>query len=136
MVERQRAQRPDPERRAVVGVRAAAELVEARLVTDDTAGDPLEAALGEHLGETAELGAIELGVAAAPQVDVARDDALLVGIAVAEDLGAQLTFVAVADERSRRRVELVHGGRDPRHVSRAGVQRGAAVEVHHVRAGA
>ncbi len=81
------AERADPDRHAVAGVRAAAERVERRLVAVDPAGDPLDAGLLERAGELldggaaavgalGEAAAAEGGVAAAAQVEVAAPDAL------------------------------------------------------------
>ena len=73
----------------------------------------------EHLGEAARPRRGRTRVAAAAQVQVALEHAGVVGLGVAEHLGGELTLVAVAQQRRRRRVELVHRRRDPRHVGRA-----------------
>jgi hypothetical protein len=96
VVERQRAQRADPLRDTVVGVRAAAQAVEVRLVADHAARHAREAAGDEDPRELARLGAAELGVAAAVQVQVALDHAGVIRRAVAQDRGRELALLAVA----------------------------------------
>ena len=119
----QPAQRPDPRGDAVVGGRAAAQAVEARLVADHPPVDRRQAAAGQHPREPARLGAAEARIAAAAQVEVAGDHARRVEVGVTQHLGVELALGAVAGQGRGGRVELVDRGRHARHVGRARVER-------------
>ena len=108
-------------------------VADAARVGDDAAGDALDPARGELVRQLVELARAQRGIAAAAQVEIAFDHAVVVGRR-AVDLGAKRPVAAQAHQRGRRRQHLLVRRRIHQRHRRAAEDHAARVRLDHAQA--
>ncbi len=108
-------------------------VADAPRVGDDAAGDALDPACGQLVRQLVELARAQRRIAAAAQVEIALDHALVVGLR-AVDLGAECPVAAQAHQRRRGREHLLVRRRVHQRHRRAAEDDLARVRLDHAQA--